>query len=181
MSSLSATQSDGYYLPPEYYDSGHYKKVSRNRFAVESEVGAQKKNNSNSNSAATKKIKIGHNQWLKHGIIRFELPEKVRVFSVSLCELWCLHFSHLLSSHPLPFLVFMNIFVLWHIISVVTIPLSSIIFRIGGLLWLSKFDWPWDTLQCQKNQNRPIVFYHPDLRIPIIVSEMSYVRCLRIG
>jgi len=77
MSSLSATQSDGYYLPPEYYDSGHYKKVSRNRFAVESEVGAQKNNNSNNSTAATKKIKIGHNQWLKHGIIRFELPEKV--------------------------------------------------------------------------------------------------------
>ena len=82
MSSLSATQSDGYYLPPEYYDSGHYKKVSRNRFAVESEVGAQKnKNNNNTSTAATKKIKIGHNQWLKHGIIRFELPEKVRVSS----------------------------------------------------------------------------------------------------
>ena len=87
MSSLSATQSDGYYLPPEYYDSGHYKKVSRNRFAVESEVGAQNNNNSNSNSTATKKIKIGHNQWLKHGIIRFELPEKVRDFPrpVSAC------------------------------------------------------------------------------------------------
>ena len=97
MSSLSATQSDGYYLPPEYYDSGHYKKVSRNRFAVESEVGAQK-NNSSNNSTATKKIKIGHNQWLKHGIIRFELPEKVRVFSVSMCDISCLPFS-LISSH----------------------------------------------------------------------------------
>ncbi len=61
MSSLSATQSDGYYLPPEYFESGKYKKVSRNQFAA-SQDGNQGK--------------VGHNQWLKHGVVRFELPEK---------------------------------------------------------------------------------------------------------
>src|SRR5210317_1995008 len=54
MSSLSATQADGYYVPPEYFDSGKYKKQSRNQFA-----GSK-----------------GHNQFLKNGIARFELPYK---------------------------------------------------------------------------------------------------------
>jgi len=54
MSSLAATQADGYYLPPEYYDSGTYKKKSKNQFA---------------NSK-------GHNQFVKSGVVRFELPYK---------------------------------------------------------------------------------------------------------
>mmetsp|Transcript_28993 Transcript_28993/g.70020 ORF Transcript_28993/g.70020 Transcript_28993/m.70020 type:complete len:366 (+) Transcript_28993:179-1276(+) len=54
MSSLAATQADGYYLPPEYYDSGTYKKKSKNQFA---------------NSK-------GHNQFVKSGVARFELPYK---------------------------------------------------------------------------------------------------------
>lgn len=53
MSSLAATQADGYYVPPEYYDSGQYKKKSRNQF-----VGSK-----------------GHNQYLQKGVVRFELPE----------------------------------------------------------------------------------------------------------
>ena len=69
MSSLSATQSDGYYLPPEYFESGSYKKVSRNRYAVENEA-------SNGTGGGKKPPKVGHNQWLKNGIVRFELPEK---------------------------------------------------------------------------------------------------------
>jgi coiled-coil domain-containing protein 130 len=52
MSSLAATQADGYYLPPEYYDSGTYKKKSKNQFA---------------NSK-------GHNQYVQSGVVRFELP-----------------------------------------------------------------------------------------------------------
>ena len=52
MSSLSATQADGYYVPPEYYDSGQYKKKSRNQFA-----GSK-----------------GHNQYLTSNVVRFELP-----------------------------------------------------------------------------------------------------------
>ncbi len=64
MSSLSATQSDGYYLPPEYFESGKYKKVSRNKFASEISNNGKKLS------------KVGHNQWLKHGVVRFELPEK---------------------------------------------------------------------------------------------------------
>ena len=32
MSSLAATQADGYYLPPEYYDSGAYKKEGKNEW-----------------------------------------------------------------------------------------------------------------------------------------------------
>jgi hypothetical protein len=52
MSSLSAAQADGYYVPPEYYSSGQYKKKSINQFA-----GSK-----------------GHNQYLQRGIVRFELP-----------------------------------------------------------------------------------------------------------
>ena len=33
MSSLAATQADGYYLPPSYFSSGAYKKKSKNEFA----------------------------------------------------------------------------------------------------------------------------------------------------
>ena len=54
MSSLAATQADGYYLPPEYYDSGSYKKVSKNKFA-----GSK-----------------GHNQFVVNGVLRFALPYK---------------------------------------------------------------------------------------------------------
>jgi len=54
MSSLSATQADGYYLPPEYYESGQYKKKSKNQFAKSK----------------------GHNQYLQKGVVRFELPYK---------------------------------------------------------------------------------------------------------
>lgn len=54
MSSLAATQADGYYLPPEYFDSGQYKKQSKNQFA-----GSK-----------------GHNQFLQKGVVRFELPYK---------------------------------------------------------------------------------------------------------
>lgn len=52
MSSLSATQSDGYYIPPEYLESGAFKKKSLNQF--------------NKN--------IGHNQYLRNSVVRFELP-----------------------------------------------------------------------------------------------------------
>ena len=52
MSSLSATQSDGYYIPPNYINSGAYKKQSLNQF---------------------NKSK-GHNQYLKNSVVRFELP-----------------------------------------------------------------------------------------------------------
>jgi len=33
MSSLSATQADGYYIPPSYIESGAYKKQSINQYA----------------------------------------------------------------------------------------------------------------------------------------------------
>lgn len=52
MSSLSATQADGYYAPPEYYESGAYKKESVSKFA-----GSK-----------------GHNQYLQRSVVRFELP-----------------------------------------------------------------------------------------------------------
>lgn len=54
MSSLAATQADGYYVPPEYFESGQYKKKSKNQFA-----GSK-----------------GHNQYLQKGVVRFELPYK---------------------------------------------------------------------------------------------------------
>jgi Saf4/Yju2 protein len=52
MSSLSATQADGYYLPAEYFESGAYKKKSKNQFS-----GSK-----------------GHNQYEVNGVVRFELP-----------------------------------------------------------------------------------------------------------
>ena len=52
MSSLNATQADGYYIPPEYIESGAYKKQSLSQFA-----GSK-----------------GHNQYLQRGVTRFELP-----------------------------------------------------------------------------------------------------------
>ena len=52
MSSLSATQADGYYIPPSYLNSGAYKKKSLRQF-----TGAK-----------------GHNQYLTNSVVRFELP-----------------------------------------------------------------------------------------------------------
>eukprot|EP00557_Chaetoceros_sp_GSL56_P004786 CAMPEP_0176489604 /NCGR_PEP_ID=MMETSP0200_2-20121128/7386_1 /TAXON_ID=947934 /ORGANISM="Chaetoceros sp., Strain GSL56" /LENGTH=365 /DNA_ID=CAMNT_0017886775 /DNA_START=77 /DNA_END=1174 /DNA_ORIENTATION=- len=52
MSSLKATQSDGYYIPPDYINSGAYKNKSLNQYQ---------------NSK-------GHNQYLQNNIVRFELP-----------------------------------------------------------------------------------------------------------
>lgn len=52
MSSLSATQADGYYVPPAYLESGKFKKQSLNQFA-----GSK-----------------GHNQYLQRSVVRFELP-----------------------------------------------------------------------------------------------------------
>uniref|UniRef100_A0A7S4JXD7 Splicing factor YJU2 n=1 Tax=Odontella aurita TaxID=265563 RepID=A0A7S4JXD7_9STRA len=52
MSSLSAAQADGYYIPPAYLESGKFKKKSLNQFA-----GSK-----------------GHNQYLQRSVVRFELP-----------------------------------------------------------------------------------------------------------
>mmetsp|Transcript_7484 Transcript_7484/g.11132 ORF Transcript_7484/g.11132 Transcript_7484/m.11132 type:complete len:396 (-) Transcript_7484:158-1345(-) len=52
MSSLSATQADGYYIPPSYIESGAYKKQSINQYAKSK----------------------GHNQYLQRSVVRFELP-----------------------------------------------------------------------------------------------------------
>ena len=52
MSSLNATQADGYYVPPTYFESGAYKKQSLSKFA-----GSK-----------------GHNQYLQRSVVRFELP-----------------------------------------------------------------------------------------------------------
>ena len=54
MSSTAATQADGYYHPPSYYESGDYKKKSVSRHA-----GSK-----------------GTNQSQLHGVVRFELPIK---------------------------------------------------------------------------------------------------------
>lgn len=60
MSSLAATQADGYYLPPEYFEGGAYKKQSKNAF----------------DASQNNKSKPGHNQWLQRSVVRFELPYK---------------------------------------------------------------------------------------------------------
>jgi len=52
MSSLAATQADGYWIPEDYYTTGAYKKKSISQF-----------NGSK-----------GHNQYLQRSVVRFELP-----------------------------------------------------------------------------------------------------------
>jgi len=52
MSSLSATQTDGYDAAPGYYDGGQHKKTSRNQLA-----GSE-----------------GHTQYLQRGVVRFKSP-----------------------------------------------------------------------------------------------------------
>ena len=52
MSSLAATQADGYYIPPDYYTSGAYEKKS-----ISQHAGSK-----------------GHNQYSTNSICRFELP-----------------------------------------------------------------------------------------------------------
>ncbi|GMI28773.1 hypothetical protein TrRE_jg12589, partial [Triparma retinervis] len=54
MSSTAATQSDGYYIPPSYIESGDYKKKS-----VSQHAGSK-----------------GTNQSQLYGVVRFELPIK---------------------------------------------------------------------------------------------------------
>jgi len=63
MSSLNAACSDGYYIPPEYIDSGTYKKKSRNQY-----VHDKAKNIKGG------KGKVGHNQYLTRSVVRFEFP-----------------------------------------------------------------------------------------------------------
>jgi len=58
MSSLAATQADGYYIPPDYHNSGAYKKKSVSQF------------NNKSKGLRAK----GHNQYLQRSVCRFELP-----------------------------------------------------------------------------------------------------------
>ncbi len=52
MSSLNATQADGYYIPPDYLNSGAYKNKSLNQFSKSK----------------------GHNQYLQSSVVRFEFP-----------------------------------------------------------------------------------------------------------
>jgi coiled-coil domain-containing protein 130 len=52
MSSLAATQADGYYVPVDYFTSGEYKKKSLNQYQGSN----------------------GHSQYLQRGVVRFELP-----------------------------------------------------------------------------------------------------------
>jgi hypothetical protein len=68
MSSLAATQADGYYLPPEYFESGAYRRQSKNQFAARQECQLS--------SSRGSKRQRGHNQWLQDGVVRFELPYK---------------------------------------------------------------------------------------------------------
>lgn len=52
-----ATQSDGFYHPPEYFSSGKYKRKSISKY--------------NNNTTATE---VGHNRYLQTGVVRFEIP-----------------------------------------------------------------------------------------------------------
>jgi coiled-coil domain-containing protein 130 len=78
MSSLAAAQADGYYLPPEYFESGAYRKQSKNQFAASQQRRLFSSTSSSSTTSTTDgtKRQRGHNQWLQDGIVRFELPYK---------------------------------------------------------------------------------------------------------
>ena len=73
MSSLAATQADGYYLPPEYYESqGNKKKpLSKNQWYAKQQ---KQKASSSSSKTATTTTTAAHNQFLANGVVRFELP-----------------------------------------------------------------------------------------------------------
>jgi coiled-coil domain-containing protein 130 len=59
MSSLAATQADGYYLPPEYYESGAYLKLSKNQWHA---VAASRQSSGQQSSKQSPPV------------VRFELP-----------------------------------------------------------------------------------------------------------
>mmetsp|Transcript_45650 Transcript_45650/g.111174 ORF Transcript_45650/g.111174 Transcript_45650/m.111174 type:complete len:445 (+) Transcript_45650:136-1470(+) len=89
MSSLAATQADGYYVPTEYFESGAYKEQSKNQFNR-----ASKTSSSSSSSKSDKKGSSGgggqghgHNQWLRNGVVRFELPHRGRCLGPNCTQL----------------------------------------------------------------------------------------------
>ena len=59
MSSLAATQADGYYVGSAYYDSGAYTKLSKNDWDAVNAGSSKRK---------------GHNQYVDKNVVRFELP-----------------------------------------------------------------------------------------------------------
>ena len=69
MSSLAATQADGYYLPPEYYESqnGKKKPLSKNQWYNQKQNKQNKQKHHQQQAAA-------HNQFAARGVVRFELP-----------------------------------------------------------------------------------------------------------
>ncbi|KAG7362880.1 protein of unknown function DUF572 containing protein [Nitzschia inconspicua] len=78
MSSLAAIQADGYYLPPEYFEGGAYKKQSKNQFYASQDVRSKSSSSSKNNNNKNKRnsASVGHNQYLQRGVVRFELPYK---------------------------------------------------------------------------------------------------------
>ena len=78
MSSLAATQADGYYVPVEYYESGAYKKQSKNQFNSSSSSNGRSGGGGQGH---------GHNQWLQNGVVRFELPHRGRCLGPSCTQL----------------------------------------------------------------------------------------------
>jgi coiled-coil domain-containing protein 130 len=65
MSSLAATQADGYYLPSEYYDSGAYKRKSKNQWWNSTKDGTAGAGAAAAAAAASSKA---------DEVVRFELP-----------------------------------------------------------------------------------------------------------
>ena len=91
MSSLAATQADGYYVPVQYYESGAYKKQSKNQFnSSSSSSSSSSRTNGISNkngSSGGGGQGHGHNQWLQNGVVRFELPHRGRCLGPSCTQL----------------------------------------------------------------------------------------------
>lgn len=72
MSSLAATQADGYYLPVAYYESGAYKNKSKNDWYHETNQQSTKEGLSTSTSSSSNKEK---KRQRRRTTVQFELPE----------------------------------------------------------------------------------------------------------
>jgi len=70
MSSLAATQADGYYVSSEYYDSGAYKKLTKNQWQAKQNSNQQKSRNSEPGAGSTGK----NASDVLPPVVRFELP-----------------------------------------------------------------------------------------------------------
>lgn len=74
MSSLAATQADGYYLPVAYFDSGAYKRKKQSKNQWDAAAASPSEQSPRGGNTKQQRARIGHNQYERNAIVRFELP-----------------------------------------------------------------------------------------------------------